>query len=79
MEALEFTGKIEQGAIRLPQEFEAYENLQARVIILIEKPQTQKTQQEKIRAAIQQMAQIQMFRRIENPVQWQKKLRDEWA
>jgi hypothetical protein len=79
MEALEFTGKIEQGTIRLPKELESYENADVRIIMLIHKPQAGQTQKEKIKDVIQQMARIKMFRQLDNPVQWQKKLRDEWA
>jgi hypothetical protein len=78
-EAHEFTGKIEHGAIRLPKEFETYENTSVRVIMLIEQPKPPKTQKEKLQDIIRQMARIPMFRKLELPVRWQQQMRDEWA
>jgi len=37
-----------------------------------------KGKKEKIRLALQKMATTTMFSKIDNPVFWQKKLRDEW-
>lgn len=38
MNALEFSGKIEHGMIRLPKRYEEYENSYVRIIVLIEEP-----------------------------------------
>ncbi|WP_375563064.1 hypothetical protein ACE193_11250 [Bernardetia sp. OM2101] len=81
MEALEFKGKIEKGMIRLPSEYKDYDEQQVQVIVLIKKPIKNLdsiNKKEKIRLALQKMATITMFSKIDNPVLWQKKLRDEW-
>jgi hypothetical protein len=76
MNSLEFTAKIEHGVIRLPKEFEEYENTVARVIVTV-KP-TETSQKEKLSALFAEMRGVKMFENIENPTEWQKKLRDEW-
>lgn len=78
MNALEFSGKIEQGTIRLPKGYEEYENSYARIIILVEKPQNYLTKKEKLRLTLQKMEKVNMFSKIEAPTLWQKGLRDEW-
>jgi hypothetical protein len=78
MNAIEFSGKIEQGVIRLPKKYEAYNNLYIRVILLIDKEIMPVSKKEKLRTALQKMEKVAMFTNIENPTQWQKNLRDGW-
>jgi len=81
MEALQFKGKIENGMIRLPSEYKDYDEEQVQVIVLIKKPlenENSINKKEKLRLAFQKMADVPMFSKIDNPVTWQKKLRDEW-
>ncbi len=75
MEALEFKGKIEKGMIRLPSEYKEYDEKQVRVIVLvgekIKVPTLNNTdKKEKIRLALQKMATMNMFSKIDNPVLW---------
>jgi hypothetical protein len=77
MNALEFSTKIEQGLIRLPKQFESYQNAYVRIIVLVE-PEPPMTQRERLLRIFKQMQQVKMFESIENPLIWQKKLRDEW-
>jgi hypothetical protein len=72
MEALEFSSKIEQGIIRLPKQFEAYENATVRIIILAEKPQIAPSKKEQLRAVMEKMQAADIFRSIPNPTEWQK-------
>jgi hypothetical protein len=81
MEALQFKGKIEKGMIRLPSEYKDYDEEQVQVIVLIKKPTENENsinKKEKLRLAFQKMADVTMFSKIDNPITWQKKLRDEW-
>lgn len=78
MNSLEFTTRIEQGAIHLPKEFEEYENAVAHVTITIETPEETKEKKDKLFAVFEKMQKANLFRDIENPVEWQRKLRDEW-
>ncbi len=78
MNALEFTVRIEQGIIRLPKQYNEYENAQVRIIMLVETPKNQLSQREKLLITFNKMKQQRMFQSIENPTKWQKQLRDEW-
>lgn len=78
MNALEFTTQIEKGIIHLPKEYDEYANVNARVIILFDQPLKQETQKERLRGIFQKMEGKAMFRNIENPLIWQKGLRNEW-
>ena len=78
MNLLEFTTKIEDGVIHLPKEFEDYENVVAHVVITLETPEESKEKKEKLFTVFEKMQKANLFRDIENPVEWQKKLRDEW-
>ena len=76
MDSLEFTTKIEHGVIHLPKEFEEYDNATARVTVTIET--NEPSQKEKLAALFARMRDVKMFESIEDPKEWQRKLRDEW-
>jgi hypothetical protein len=79
MNALEFSSKIEHGTIKIPKMYEdEYENAYARVIVLVEKPDDFLIRKNNMRLAFQKMKNVNMFEQIENPVEWQKQLRNEW-
>jgi hypothetical protein len=79
MNALEFSTQIEQGMIRLPKQFEKYQNAFVRIIVLVEpEPEPPRTQRERLLRVFEKMHHLKMFESIENPLTWQKKLRDEW-
>ena len=78
MNALEFSTKIEQGLIHLPEQYHAYDNAYVRILVLIETPVSQSTKKQKLLEAFKKVQNSKMFASIENPVLWQKKLRDEW-
>ena len=76
MNSLEFTTKIEHGVIHLPKEFEDYDNAVAHVTVTLDTSET--SQKEKLAVLFAKMRGVKMFENIENPTEWQKKLRDEW-
>ncbi len=78
MNSLEFTTKIEQGVIHLPKEYEEYQNSVARVVITLETPEDKATKKEKLFTVFKKMQKADVFRDIENPVEWQRNLRNEW-
>jgi predicted nucleic acid-binding Zn-ribbon protein len=78
MNSLEFTAKIERGVIHLPKEFEDYENEVAHVVVTLETIEESKTKKEKLFAAFKKAQKANLFKDIEDPVEWQRKLRDEW-
>jgi len=78
MNSLEFTAKIEHGVIHLPKEFEDYENAIAHVSITLETPEEKKTKKENLSKAFKKAQKAKLFAEIENPVEWQRELRNEW-
>ncbi len=78
MNSLEFTAKIEHGVIYLPKEFEEYDNAVARVVVSIESVDEKKARKERLLAAFKKAQEANLFAEIENSVEWQRKLRDEW-
>jgi len=78
MNALEFSGKIEEGKIKLPEEYKDYDNSNVRVIVLVEESQNILMKKERLRDAFQKMKKVDMFQKIKSPTSWQKHLRNEW-
>jgi hypothetical protein len=78
MNSLEFTAKIEHGVIHLPKEFEDYDDAVAHVTVILETPEDKKAKKDSLFAAFKKLAEANPFADIENPVEWQRKLRDEW-
>ena len=78
MNALEFSTKIQEGLIHLPKQFQEYNNTNVRIIVLVESQPVQVSKKAKLLATFKKMQHRKMFVSIENPVLWQKQLRDEW-
>lgn len=78
MNSLEFTTKIEHGVIHLPKEFEEYENVVAHVTVTLETPEDKKARKDRLFAAFKKAQEANLFAEIEDPVKWQRELRDEW-
>jgi hypothetical protein len=49
-----------------------------RIIVLVDTPSMNVEKKEKLLATFKKMQQKNLFKTIENPVTWQKQLRDEW-
>ena len=78
MNSLEFTTKIERGVIHLPREFEEYDDAVAHVVVNITSPEEKKEKKERLLAAFRNAQKADVFRNIDDPSEWQRKLRDEW-
>ncbi len=78
MSSVEFTTKIEQGIINLPKEFAEYGNSLAHVIVTIETPEEKAAKKKKLFAAFAKIREANVFRNVPDPIEWQRKLRDEW-
>lgn len=69
----------ETGEISLLKEIRLEKPRRALVTILDEEPKvSDESKKEKLFAVLEKMRKANMFQGIENPVEWQKKLRDEW-
>ena len=62
----------------MKEELEKYKNTVVRIIISEEKPQNFPPKKEKLRAVFKKMQEKDIFRSISNPVEWQKRFRNEW-
>lgn len=78
MNSLEFTTKIEHGVIHLPREFEEYDDAVAHVVVTVTSPGEDTARKERLLAAFREIQKTDIFRDIEDPSEWQRKLRDEW-
>jgi hypothetical protein len=78
MNAIEFSGKIEQGSIKLPMQFSDFENANVRVIMLFDEQSVLVAKKERLKLIFQQMENKSMFSKIEDPLFWQKQVRNEW-
>lgn len=69
----------ESGKIELLTEIRLKKRQRALVTILDEEPKmSDESKKERLFAVLEKMQKANIFRDIENPVEWQKKLRDEW-
>lgn len=67
------------GKVRLLTEIRLPENRRALLTILDEEPkESAETKKDKLFAAFKKAQGLKLFQDIENPVEWQRKLRDEW-
>ncbi len=69
----------ETGKIELLTKIRLKKRQRALVTILDEEPKVlDESKKEKLFAAFKKAQEINLFQEIENPVEWQRKLRDEW-
>ena len=81
MKTVEFETKIENGIIKIPENItKDIDNKQAKILINIKSDTNLKTNYNinKIERILQKISAKAIFKNIEDPVKWQKKLRDEW-
>lgn len=79
MNAIEFSAVIEKGNIKLPKKLgNSYNHVSARVILLFDETENKPSQKEALRAAFDDLKKVNAFNTVDNPTEWQKKLRDEW-
>ena len=78
MKTLEFSTQIEQGLIRLPKEFDAYQNSFVRIIVIAESPQMSQSKKDDLREIFLKIGKKNIFKKISNPTEWQENLRNEW-
>lgn len=77
MKAIEFQTKIENGIIKMPFQYSDYANSYVRVIVLTPESEA-KTGKKALLNAFFKLQEKDIFKRITNPVKWQKQLRNEW-
>ena len=73
---MELTAKINNGVIRLPKKYKHLNNRTVKISIQEEK--NAGTQKEKMKTALEEIIKRDVFKRISDPVKWQRELRNEW-
>ena len=76
MKTLEFLTVIENGVIHLPKQYEAFNNVKARVVIVSENGNVA-AKKARLLANFKKLQALNVFESIANPVEWQKYLKDE--
>jgi hypothetical protein len=78
MNALRFSGKIEDGMIRLPEGYEQYDNTYAEVIVRVGARTQPVAQKDQLQSVFRKMEAANLFAGVSDPGQWQKQRRGEW-
>ncbi|MCH8318592.1 MAG: hypothetical protein IIA88_08860 [Bacteroidetes bacterium] len=79
MKAIEFDTTAKNGIIKIPPEFSDFANSKIRIIILTKEENIEhKSKKEKLKSLFKQLEKKDIFRKIHDPVKWQKDLRNEW-
>jgi len=78
MNSLEFTTTIENGIIHLPKDHKDLDNSVAHVVVTVQSTDDKLARKERLFAAFKEAQKANIFRDIDDPVEWQRKLRDEW-
>jgi hypothetical protein len=77
MNAVEFSGKIEKGLIKVPDEYQNIDK-EVRVIMLFDDAEKKVSKRDMFRDVIADMKKVKMFENIDDPLLWQKTIRNEW-
>jgi hypothetical protein len=77
MNAVEFSGKIEKGLIKVPDEYQNIDK-EVRVIMLFDDTEKKVSKKDMFRDVISEMKKVKMFANIDDPLVWQKTIRNEF-
>jgi len=79
MKTIEFETQAENGIIKIPPQFSDFDNSKIRIIILTKEEDVEyKSKKQKLKSLFKQLEKKDIFRKINDPVKWQKDLRNEW-
>ncbi len=80
MRAIEFTAKIKNGIIQIPEKYKKMADQLARIIILTDEIESDKTSQDKeaIQSVLNKLRAKKVFQKVKDPISWQRSIRDEW-
>lgn len=77
MQAIEFNSFISGGMIKIPFDNKLYNNRKVKIIMLFTDENGNYDKQDLL-LAFENAQKLNVFSKIENSVEWQKQLRDEW-
>ncbi len=80
MRAIEFTAKIKNGVIQIPEKYKKLANQLARIIVLTDEENTTQSPQniDTIQSILTQLRDKKVFSEVTDPISWQRSIRDEW-
>lgn len=78
MQALELQASVKDGILQIPELPTPLADGDVKLIVLYEEPSGRNYDPEKLKAALLKVQEMNPFRNIEDPVEWQRKQRDEW-
>ncbi|MEM1215679.1 MAG: hypothetical protein AAGJ82_08345 [Bacteroidota bacterium] len=77
--SIAFTTIVENGTIKLPNGYDNLDKQQVKVIVSVaQNNQDAHAQSKRLLNIFEQMERVAMFSDIQDPLGWQKQLRDEW-
>lgn len=80
MRAIEFTAKIRNGIIHIPEKYKKLANQLARIIVLTDEENAHQSNQNKdaIQSILAKLRERKVFSEVKDPISWQRSIRDEW-
>ena len=79
MKTIEFETEVINGQIILPIKYKNISSKKTRILLIVnDENKTSTKKNHKLKKAIQMFQEVNPFKNISNPANWQKQLRDEW-
>lgn len=79
MKTKEFKARIKNGVIRIPKKYSEFENAEVKITLVDENDNLDKEKRKKERIELMKKIQeVNPFKKIEDPVKWQRELRNDW-
>lgn len=78
MQALEIQASVKDGVLQIPELPTPLADGDVKLIVLYDEQPERNYDPEKRKAALQKVQEINPFRAIEDPAEWQRKQRNEW-
>lgn len=78
MKSIEFSSKVKNGAVKIPDNGNALENNEVKVILMWKDKEDKNYDSKKIIYLLSKIKERNIFENIKNPKSWQKSLRNEW-
>lgn len=78
MKTLEFSTKIKNGIIKIPERYCNLKDIDVNVILQMEDDKRNSNQTINIISALQEIRKKKIFNKIDDPLNWQREIRNEW-
>ncbi|MEO8210472.1 MAG: hypothetical protein ABI840_07915 [bacterium] len=78
MKTIEFSSKVKNGAVKIPDNGNELENNEVKVILMWKGREDKNYDSKKIISLMSEIKEKNIFQNIKNPKLWQKSMRNEW-